>query len=59
MKTNSICHRMRKGDLLVFTFTKNSHREFLVKHDMPLRCVVIYNKFPFKTYYAREVMGAI
>ena len=38
---------------------KGSHREFLVKHDMPLRCVVICNRFPFKTYYAREVMGAI
>ena len=38
---------------------KGSHREFLVKHVMPLRRVVIYNRLPLKTYYAREVMGAI
>ena len=38
---------------------KESHREFPVIHDIPLRCVVTYNRLPLKTYYAREVMGVI
>ena len=30
---------------------KGSHREFLIKHDMSLRCVVTYNRLSFNTYH--------